>query len=431
MLGCASQVCTAYSVLTHEEIVDLLWADQIKPLLLQKYPGATADQLKEAHSYAYGGSLIQDIGYYPFGSREFSDLVHYVRSGDFVVALLEEATDVNEYAFALGALSHYASDLAGHPLVNQAVANEFPKLKAKYGEHVTYAENPKAHLRTEFGFDVAQVARGRYTSDSYHDFIGFQVARPVLERAFRETYGFELKDIFFNLDLSIGTFRRAVSKTLPEMTRVALVARKQELVKEIPNLTKEKFLFNLKRADYERTWGKTYQKPSCGARLLAALIRLIPKVGPFKAMGFKIPDPATENLYFKSVNDSVSQYRTYLQQLSSGHFSLPNRDFDTGEKTQAGEYNLTDQAYVKVVNRLAKDNFASVSPALRQNLLQFFAGSRESAPPNRAPAPTKKARNEWQQALENVERLKSTDEPAVPAPPPAVDHKPKTGPGKS
>src|SRR6476660_5253776 len=99
-------ICTgglsAYSVLTHEEIVDLLWADQIRPLLLKRFPTLTNDQIKEAHAYAYGGAVIQDLGYYPFGSREFSDLVHYVRSGDFVHELILESQDVNEYAFALG-----------------------------------------------------------------------------------------------------------------------------------------------------------------------------------------------------------------------------------------------------------------------------------------------------------------------------------------
>src|ERR1044071_556261 len=205
LLGGTSQVANAYSVLTHEEIVDLLWKDQITPLLLKKYPDATEEQLREAHAYAYGGSVIQDMGYYPFGNRLFSDLVHYVRSGDFVESLIDEASDINEYAFALGALAHYASDLTGHPAVNTAVALEFPKLKAKYGNQVTFAEDQKAHIRTEFGFDVVQVARQRYTPDTYHDFIGFQVSKPVLERAFLKTYGIELKDMFFNLDLSIGT----------------------------------------------------------------------------------------------------------------------------------------------------------------------------------------------------------------------------------
>src|SRR3954453_14321368 len=268
-----SQPCSSYSVLTHEQIVDLSWTDQISPLLLKKYPNTTPEQLRVAHAYAYGGSLIHDLGYYPFGNRFFSDLVHYVRRGDFVGALLTEASDVNEYAFALGALSHYAADIAGHPAVNAAVSQEFPKLRAKYGNTITFAEDPKAHIRTEFGFDVVQVAKNRYTSDAYHDFIGFQVRKPLLERAFQKTYGVELKDVFMSLDLSIGSFRRSISSVIPEMTRVALLLKKDELVKENPTFAKKKFLFNLKQADFEREWGKSYEKPGLGARIIATVLR--------------------------------------------------------------------------------------------------------------------------------------------------------------
>src|SRR5947209_10548769 len=241
LLICAMcRICSGYSILTHEQIVDLLWDGQIKPLLLQKYPGATQDDLRKAHAYAYGGCLIQDMGYYPFGNKTFSDLVHYVRSGDFVSSLLSEAQDLNEYAFALGALAHYTSDIIGHPVVNTAVAKEFPKLRAKYGPIVTYAQDKKAHIRTEFGFDVVQVATQRYTSDAYHNFIGFEVAKPVLERAFFKTYGVKLDDIFGDLDLSLGSFRWAVSRAIPEMTRVALLTKKDEMVKEDPSFAKNK-----------------------------------------------------------------------------------------------------------------------------------------------------------------------------------------------
>jgi len=138
----------AYSVLTHEEIVDLAWTNELSPLLLQRFPTLTEDQLKEAHGYAYGGAVIQDLGYYPFGSAEFSNLVHYVRSGDFVRELLLQSQDANEYAFALGALAHYTSDIAGHPAVNQAVSIQYPKLRAKYGNSVRYAQDRTAHLKT-------------------------------------------------------------------------------------------------------------------------------------------------------------------------------------------------------------------------------------------------------------------------------------------
>src|ERR1700685_2053720 len=218
------RICAAYSVLTHEEIVDLEWKHNLLPLLNNRFPAATDDDLKKAHAFAYGGSLIQDMGYYPFGNKYFSDLTHYVRSGDFVINVIKEASDLDEYAFALGALAHYSADNCGHPAVNRSVAIEFPKLKKKYGDVVTYEDDPKAHIRTEFGFDMVQVAKNRYTSDRYHDFIGFEMEKPLMERAFLATYGIPLTDVMSNEDLAIGTFRRAISKVIPEMTRVALIA---------------------------------------------------------------------------------------------------------------------------------------------------------------------------------------------------------------
>ncbi len=223
----------AYSVLTHEQVVDLLWKEQIHPLLVARYPNAIEEEIHTAHAYAYGGCLIQDIGYYPFGNKFFSDLTHYVRSGDFVTAMLSEAQDINEYAFALGALAHYASDLAGHPAVNRSVAADFPKLRAKFGDFVTYEDDYSAHIRTEFGFDVVQVARDRFTSQAYHDFIGFEVSKPLLQRAFAATYGLPLTDAFPNFDLAVGSFRYSVSRLIPQMTRVALAMKKMRSSRKI------------------------------------------------------------------------------------------------------------------------------------------------------------------------------------------------------
>src|SRR5208282_1621084 len=279
----------AYSVLTHEEIVDLLWTDEIRPLLLQRYPGLSEDQIKEAHAYAYGGSVIQDLGYYPFGNKEFSDLVHYVRSGDFVLELIRQSQDANEYAFALGALSHYTADIDGHPAVNQAVALHYPKLRAKYGSSVRYAQDTTAHLKTEFGFDTLQVAKNRYASDQYHDFIGFKVAQPLLERTFLVVYGLQLKDVLAHEDLAVGSYRFSVSRLIPEMTEVALQTHKKDLMRETPNFSKTTFLYSLSRSDYEREWGKTYTKPGFGTRVLSTLLRYMPRIGPFRALAFNNP----------------------------------------------------------------------------------------------------------------------------------------------
>src|SRR5580765_1298214 len=307
----------AYSVLTHEQIVDLVWTDYLSPLILQRFPALTEDQLKQAHGYAYGGAVIQDLGYYPFGSREFSNLVHYVRSGDFVRELLLESRDVNEYAFALGALSHYASDIAGHPAVNQAVAIDYPKLRAKFGKSVRYAQGKTAHLKTEFGFDTVQVAKNRYASQQYHDFIGFQVSKPLLERVFPVVYGVELKDVLPNEDLAVGSYRFAISRLIPQMTQVALQTHKKELMRETPNFSKQKFLYRLSRSDYERQWGKDYVKPGFGTRALSTFLRYMPKIGPFKGLAFDNPTPQTEDMYIKSINTTVDQYRAFLEEVGT------------------------------------------------------------------------------------------------------------------
>jgi hypothetical protein len=396
---------SAYSVLTHEEIVDLLWTDEIQPLLLQRYPGLSEDQLKEAHAYAYGGAVIQDLGYYPFGSREFSDLVHYVRSGDFVRELLLESQDVNEYAFALGALSHYASDIAGHPAVNQAVAIEYPKLRAKFGKSVRYAQDKTAHLKTEFGFDTVQVAKNRYASQQYHDFIGFQVSKALLERVFPGVYGVELKDVLTHEDLAVGSYRFAVSRLVPRMTQVALQTHKKDMMRETPNFAKRKFLYRLSRSDYEKQWGKDYVKPGVGTRILSTLLRYMPKIGPFQGLAFNNPTPQTEDLYFKSINTTVDQYRALLEGVRSNTMMLPNCDLDSGQPTKAAEYSLTDDTYAKLLAQLAERKFDRTSPELRDNILQFYSDSS-------AAIETKRDQARWQVVLTALVQLKS----AIPAP---------------
>jgi hypothetical protein len=368
-----SGAMSAYSVLTHEEIVDLLWADQISPLILKRYPGLTEEQLKEAHAYAYGGAVIQDLGYYPFGSVEFSDLVHYVRSGDFVRELLAQSNDANEYAFALGALSHYASDIAGHPAVNHAVAMGYPKLQAKFGTSVRYAQDKTAHLKIEFGFDTVQVAKNRYASQQYHDFIGFQVSKPLLERVFPMVYGVQLKDVLAHEDLAIGSYRYSVSRLIPEMTQVALQTHKKELMRETPDFAKQKFLYSLSRSSYEKEWGKDYVKPGLGTRILSTLLRFMPRIGPFKGLGFKSPTPQTEDLYIKSINTTVDQYRALLQEVGADSLVLPNYDLDSGNPTKEGEYSLTDETYAKLLGQLAKSKFDHTTPELRDNVLQFYS----------------------------------------------------------
>ena len=397
----------SYSVLSHEQIVDMAWKSHIVPALQKRYPGLTTEQLKEAHGYAYGGCMVQDMGYYPFGNRHFSDLVHYVRSGDFVIALIRQAHDVNEYAFALGALAHYASDTMGHPAVNRAVPIEFPKLRRKYGDTVTYAQGKSEHIRTEFGFDVVQVAKNRYSTDLFHDFIGFSVAKDSLARAFLDTYGFQISDIFADEDRSVGSFRWAVSTLIPKMTQVALVAHEKEMLKEDPSFDRKKFLYHLSRAAYEKDFGKNYQRPGFGTRVLAFVIRILPKIGPLKAIQIKAPTPQTEKLYLGSINDSVELYQALIDRVAKGELQLPNKDFDTGAPTRPGEYRLSDETYAYLVHKLAEHKFDHLTPELRADILRFYSDADSNTKLD-----TKRHKKDWQKLQIDLVALKS----ASPAP---------------
>jgi hypothetical protein len=399
MLLACSGGASAYSVLTHEEIVDLLWTDTFRPLLLSRYSDLSEDQVKEAHAYAYGGAVIQDLGYYPFGAVEFSNLVHYVRSGDFVRELILESQNANEFAFALGALAHYTSDITGHPAVNQAVAIQYPKLRARFGNSVRFADDKTAHLKTEFGFDMVQVAKNRYASQQYHDFIGFQVSKPLMERVFPVVYGVELKDVLTHEDLAVGSYRFAISRMIPEMTKVALRTHKKDLMRETPNFAKRKFLYRLSRSDYEKEWGKDYTKAGFGTRVLAVLLQYMPRIGPFKALAFNAPTARTEDLYFNSINTTVDQYRAFLGEVRSNSLQLANRDFDSGKTTKAAEYSLTDETYAKLLGHLAARKFDQTTPELRDDILHFYSDLS-------APIETKKDDVRWQSVLENLDQLK-------------------------
>jgi hypothetical protein len=376
VLLCLPRDAAAYSVLAHEANIDALWETSLRPLLTRRYPRATRDEVAQARAYAYGGAVIQDLGYYPFGSHFFSDLVHYVRSGDFVGALLRESHDVNEYAFALGSLAHYAADNVGHPEgVNRAVALMYPKLRAKHGDSVTYADSPSSHVIVEFSFDVVQAASGGYVSDMYQSFIGFQVAKPVLERAFLATYGMEMNDVFLTEDLAIGSYRHAISQTIPEITRIAWRDKREEIQKLNPGAAAEKFVFNLSRQEYDKAFGTDYQKPGLMARFLAFLYRLLPKIGPLKPLQFKAPTKEAEALFLASFKDTTERYRAALDAVGRGRLDLPNTNFDTGRPSAHGDYTLADDTYAELLDRLTGHRLAGVPEPLRKNIAAFYAAA--------------------------------------------------------
>lgn len=364
---------SAYSILTHEAIIDVSWKKSIQPLLKKKFPNATDADLKLAHSYAYGGSLMTDVGYSPYGSTYFTNLIHYVRTGEFVENLLSESQNINEYAYALGALGHYMADAYGHSIgTNVVVPMVYPKVRDKYGNIATYEENHAAHSRVEIAFDVLQLARGNYESQAFHEFIGFNVAVPVLERAFYKTYGQDINVIFGNIDHSINNFRWAVNSLMPTVTRSAWILKKNEIKQMQPGITASKFNYRMKRKKYEAEFGADRDRPKFKVQVLAFIITILPKVGPLKTFRFKEVGPAGEKQFIKSFDTVMVHYTDALAKLSYEKIKLPNVDFDTGKPTSPEEYDLADATYNELLLKLQENKYSYLTPSLKQNIISFY-----------------------------------------------------------
>jgi zinc dependent phospholipase C len=402
----------AYSILAHEALIDSCWASSIEPLLLSKYPGATKEQLKKAHAYAYGGAIAPDIGYFPFGNPFFTNLVHYVRSGDFVNALLDDARDIYEYAFALGFLSHYMADKYGHSLAtNKSVPMLYAKEREKFGNTVTYEEDHLSHKRVEFGFDALQTVEGDYKAIAYHDFIGFRIAGSVLARAFTEVYGLDIHKVFFNFWLSIEMLRLSFKRLFPALTGAAWVLKRKQLKKAGSAGRSDNN--SMKNADYKepeiekQTSGVFYgffARAFSGA--FALVIEFVPKIGPLAPMKFKAPGPAVAKLYYSSFDTTIRNYAAAMHDCRTRTSRLPNIDFDTGNPTTPGEYGLADKNYDLLVAHLGKNKFKLMNSELRKNIVDYYSHRV-------APTGSHKTEHAWTKTKTALHQLRET--PAIAA----------------
>jgi len=395
----------AYSVLTHEELIDLAWNDSIRPLLVAKFPKATEAQLIEAHSYAYGGSAVQDMGYYPFGKPFFSNLTHYVRTGDFVAWMLRNARSIDEYAFAIGALSHYLGDSIGHSeAVNPATAVAFPKLKKKYGEAVTYGESPHGHIRTEFAFDINELTNANFAPQAYLRHIGFRVPRKFLERAFVRIYGFDIHEVLGRARPSLKSYRTSVRSFISGFAEAEVVLHRNQFPPHPDNEAYRTFQERVARTNYDRHWKHTYQEPGIGAHLLAALVFLVPKVGGASDLAIKIPTPETQDWYLRSVNRTVDVFRETLDKTrdpADPPISLANLDLDTGRGVALGDYALADQTYGQLLRRLTSRSERRIPEDLKRHLLDYYAVPSASTPASAGTV----------EDLSKLKKLRTTREP--------------------
>jgi hypothetical protein len=367
------QQAGGYSFLTHEELIDLTWADSIQPLLLKRYPNLTAAQLEDAHAYAYGGCLIQDLGYYPMGKPNFSDLLHYVRTGDFIRALFRESKNANDVAFAIGALSHYLGDTIGHPdAVNLAVGKSFPELAAVYGPNVNYAEGPHQHVRAEFAFDVNNIAKGRMAPERYLNRIGFAVSVPLLTRAFYDTYGLDLAKVIKQDPPNLRGYRYAVRTLLPRVAYAETLLHRKHLPPDVPSPALDEFNQEIATLAAANHWATYRRRAGVGTHLLAGFIFILPKVGPISDLSLRGPTPSAEQDYVNSLMKTAAAFRQKLANAATSD-GIPNEDLDTGDMVHPGTYSLEDYTYADLLHAATRDPASPIPFGLKRDLLAYFA----------------------------------------------------------
>ncbi len=389
-------------MLTHEQIIDMAWNDSIRPLLLSRYPGLTDDELNEAHAYAYGGSAIQDLGYYPFSKEFFSDLAHYVRTGDFVASLSRNAQNADELAFAIGALSHYVGDNIGHSeCINPATAIEFPRLVKKYGDSITYDETPHGHIRTEFAFDIDQLRQHRLAPAAYLEYIGLRVPLPLLERAFYETYGLHLREVLGPVFPATRSYRASVRRFIPRIAHAETVLH-HDSPPDVPDAAFAEFESNVQNAAFQQRWTAARKKPGFTTHLLAMVIVILPKVGPLSDLAIRGPHQQTQQWYVQSVNDTLAEFRETLRSLREqpdSTIALANRDLDTGALVRPGAYPLTDKTYAKLLQRITAQPDRHVPFGIRRDLVAFYSDPD-------APIVTKRNHDAWARVQKELLTLK-------------------------
>lgn len=433
---------SAYSLLTHEQLIDLTWDDSIVPLLLSRYPNLTPRQLEEARAYAYGGCVIQDIGYYPLGQQNFSNLTHYVRSGDFVINLFRDARNADELAFAIGALSHYIGDTYGHALAtNLAVPVEFHRLRRKYGRVVSYEEGERQHVRTEFAFDIDEIAHHRVAPIHYLRHIGLGVSTRQLYLAFYQTYGLSHRfEGTRRQEINARGYRFAVRAFIPRIAyAITLLHRRHEP----PDAdTPEAIELHNEIARVEATdgWAAYRHRAGIGTWSLAVLICIVPKIGPLQLLAVKGPTPKTEAEYAHSVAISEYQFRRVLWRFTPparrsaskfGDFSksqvddiptdprdpqhpLLNRDLDTGLLVRPGGYRLTDQTYARLLHALTRQPQVPIPPGIKNDIERFYSNAD-------APNTTKRKAKEWAQVQKDLVVLRAIPTSPVPEPFPTYE----------
>jgi len=215
----------------------------INALLLKKIPAGKPRRIEQAQAYAYGGAIIQDSWLLPIRQPLFKR-PHAFTSAAAISskALLARRQGCPRVRFSPSVRSRIT--LRTTTVIASAPTEPFPICYRPPEEirrqRFVLRTTGWRHVKTDLVSTSTKSAE-RYAPDSYHDFIGFEVSRPVFEQAFRETYALSER-VLCERKTKFSSYRHDVSSI---QSHASPGTSRKTIKDDIQNATKRKFLFNL------------------------------------------------------------------------------------------------------------------------------------------------------------------------------------------
>jgi len=257
------------------------------------------------------GCLGPDMGMFPGGESLFSDLAHYVRSGELARAMIRCATSDTSRAFAWGWATHVLADALIHPFINVAAGD------VRGRETLTYADDPGLHLVVEIGADGRYFERWKQLAPPKLTPIPADVAQHVAS-AFDAVYG------------KIITLRQ-VSNSLKAWSRwhrVAIDVSEAASAKLYGGRGGELGLRGLARLLVKSSTGLCFRRS-----------RLYALTHPLR------PSPRAESFIETAITEFSERFREHERDTLA---SLPNYNLDTGEVEDVVSYPLAVSTLAKL-----------------------------------------------------------------------------------
>ena len=358
----------AFSVTAHQGVVDQAWGLTLVPLIRQRFPNATDRELTEAHAYARGGSISPIL---VLSAREsFVFRPAALRSHRrFRQPSVNWGQLSGRICVRLGMLGHYEAPAGIRKRPIFRCPSSIPSSSRNTATPSPMRTHPRAPTNS------IRCAAGRSSqrnTDLFEHSIDFKVPRDALERAFAETYGLQLNDLFDNYDIAIYTYRWGFRTIINEGTGIAWALYRKDIESNEPGVTSKEFVREISRGDFERQFGKAFLEPGYLPRFVGFLGTLVPDVGPLKRLPFKPLPDSVQKLYFRAYRHASERYVHEVAAICANKAWLENINLDTGRADKSGEYAPADEAWVDLLELHDKSHFANVRDDLASDFRAHF-----------------------------------------------------------